>query len=71
MGPSPVGGEPVVSYVCTADVPSVDEYVNKVLSAGGQVALPKMPIPGIGWLAYVKDTEGNLLGLMHRDPTAK
>ena len=25
----------------------------------------------VGWLAYLKDTEGNILGIMHRDPAAK
>ena len=38
---------------------------------GGTIALPKMPIPGIGWLAYAKDTEGNLFGLMQADPAAR
>ena len=35
------------------------------------VAVPKMPIPGVGWLAYVKDSEGNILGMMQSDPAAK
>jgi hypothetical protein len=26
---------------------------------------------GVGWLAYVKDTEGNIMELMHPDPAAK
>jgi hypothetical protein len=30
-----------------------------------------MPIPGVGWLAYAKDTEGNIFGMMQRDPAAK
>jgi predicted enzyme related to lactoylglutathione lyase len=30
-----------------------------------------MPIPGIGWLAYAKDTEGNIFGMMQNDPGAK
>ena len=34
------------------------------------LALPKMAVPGVGWLAYVKDTEGNLFGLMQADPGA-
>ena len=25
----------------------------------------------VGWLAYVKDTEGNILGMMQNDPGAK
>jgi len=28
------------------------------------------PVPGVGYLAYVRDTEGNHLGLMQRDPDA-
>jgi predicted enzyme related to lactoylglutathione lyase len=30
-----------------------------------------MPIPGVGWLAYVKDLDGNILGIMQNDPAAK
>jgi predicted enzyme related to lactoylglutathione lyase len=30
-----------------------------------------MPIPGMGWLAYCKDTEGNIFGMMQGDPNAK
>jgi hypothetical protein len=45
--------------------------VSKSLAAGGTVALAKMPIPGIGWLAYCKDTEGNIFGMMQRDGSAK
>jgi predicted enzyme related to lactoylglutathione lyase len=70
-GPGPVEGHAVSSFVCTVDTPSVDETVQSVLANGGTIALPKMPIPGVGWLAYVKDTEGNILGIMHADPTAK
>jgi predicted enzyme related to lactoylglutathione lyase len=30
-----------------------------------------MPIPTVGWLAYAKDTEGNLFGMMQMDEAAK
>jgi predicted enzyme related to lactoylglutathione lyase len=70
-GSGPVPGQAVNSYVCTVDVPSVDEYVGRVTAHGGQIALPKMAVPGVGWLAYATDTEGNLFGMMQRDPTAK
>jgi predicted enzyme related to lactoylglutathione lyase len=69
MGPRPVEGQAVNSYVCTVDVPSVDTYFANALAAGATVAVPKMPIPGVGWLAYVKDPEGNILGMMQNDPT--
>src|SRR5579871_1468437 len=57
-----IDGQAVIAYVCTVDTPSVDDYVKKILAAGGSIALAKMPIPGIGWLAYCKDTEGNIFG---------
>lgn len=71
MGKAPTLGQPVNAYVCTMEVPSVDDYSKKILDHGGVVALPKMPIPGVGWLAYFIDTEGNIFGLMQNDPNAK
>jgi uncharacterized protein len=68
--PDPQEPTPVVGYVCTVGIDDVDAYVEKALQLGGVVALPKMAVPGIGWLAYVKDTESNLLGLMQSDPSA-
>jgi predicted enzyme related to lactoylglutathione lyase len=65
-----IDGQAVIAYVCTVDVSALDESVKKALSTGGAIALPKMPIPGIGWLAYCKDTEGNIFGMMQADPKA-
>jgi predicted enzyme related to lactoylglutathione lyase len=55
----------------TIDVPSVDEYVEKITSAGGKVVAPKMPITGVGYLAYCMDTENNLFGIIQNDPNAQ
>jgi uncharacterized protein len=68
--PDPADPTPVVAYTCTIDVDDVDKAFAKALSLGGSEALPKMAIPGVGWLAYVKDTESNILGLMQSDPQA-
>lgn len=65
-----IDGQSVIAYVCTVYVPSLDEYTKKTLDSGGVIALEKMPIPGVGWLAYFKDTEGNIFGLMQDDPNA-
>jgi len=35
-----------------------------------QAVLP-MPIPGVGLLAYFKDTEGHIFGAMQADTAAK
>lgn len=47
----------------TVNVPSVDEYLEKVKAAGGKLIKPKQEIEGMGYFAYVADSEGNLLGL--------
>jgi uncharacterized protein len=61
----------VNAYVCTAQTAALDATVAKGVALGGVVALPKMAIPGVGWLAYIKDTDGNILGLMEADEKAK
>jgi predicted enzyme related to lactoylglutathione lyase len=60
-----------VGWVNTIQVGSVDEFAAKVEASGGKVVVPKMAIPGIGWLVYCHDTEGSVFGMMHPDPTAK
>ena len=57
--------------VNTVEVPSVDEYAEKVVASGGQVVVPKMSIPGIGYQIYCKDSEGILFGLHQVDPSAE
>ena len=57
--------------VNTIQVESVDECLTKITAAGGQIVVPKMPIPGVGYLAYGKDPAGVLFGIMHPDPAAK
>ena len=62
-----IGGAVGTGYVCTIDVPSVDVYAGKVETAGGEVVTPKFPVPGFGWLAQARDTEGNLFSMMEAD----
>jgi hypothetical protein len=69
-GAPPVDGQPVNAFVCTIDVASVDDSMQRALDAGAMQALPKMAIKGVGWLAYCKDTEGNIFGMMQNDPSA-
>lgn len=56
-------GKEVRSPVIAINISSVDEYVRKVESAGGKVVMPKMEIEGMGFYAYVADSEGNVIGL--------
>ena len=49
----------------------VDDMIAVGKVNGGAVAVEKMPVPGIGWLAYAKDAEGNIFGVLQPDPSAK
>lgn len=71
MGPAPAVGSPVNAFVCTLMVDALDASVEKAIAAGGKLALPKMPVQGMGWLAYCMDTEGNIFGMMQADESAK
>lgn len=66
-----INGEAVIAYVCTIRVPNLDDYLGKVAKQGGGIAMQKMAVPGVGWLAYCHDTEGNLFGMMENDEGAK
>jgi len=66
-----IDGQAVIAYVCTVDVADIDASTNIAVANGGQVVLPKMAIPGVGWLVYCKDTEGNIFGMMQGDANAQ
>ncbi|MDQ2669738.1 MAG: VOC family protein [Gemmatimonadota bacterium] len=70
MGEAPAVGQAVNAYVCTVDVDDLDAVLARAGKLGSAVALPRMAVPGIGWLAYIRDPDENLLGLMQSDPTA-
>ncbi len=53
----------VTAPVIAMNVSSVDEYIKKIEAAGGKLVMPKMEIGGMGYYAYVSDTEGNVIGL--------
>ncbi|TLX86395.1 MAG: VOC family protein [Thaumarchaeota archaeon] len=53
------------------DVPSIDEFSNKISMEGGKVLSPKVPIPGVGYLAICEDTEGISFGIIQYDRNAK
>lgn len=63
--------EAAPSTVNTIDVPSVDEYAKLVEANGGTIIRPKTAVMGVGWMAYFKDPEGNVWGMMQNDKNAK
>ncbi|HZV64918.1 MAG TPA: VOC family protein [Telluria sp.] len=69
-GPAPAEMAAVNAFVITVDVEDIDAMIAAATGlggAGGKLAVPKMAVPGIGWLAYVKDPDGNIFGMMQAD----
>ncbi len=56
--------------VNTIEVENVDDACKTIEKHGGQVVVPKMAIPGVGYLAYGTDPMGVLFGVMHADESA-
>ena len=54
----------------TVGVDDLDATVQRATDAGAAVVAPRMAIQGMGWVAYLTDTEGNTFGLMEGDPNA-
>ena len=55
----------------TIDVDDIDEIIKKIESKGGEIIKSKHAVPKVGWLAYFKDSEGVMFGIMQNDPRAK
>jgi uncharacterized protein len=60
-----------IGFECTMAVDSIDATENAVLAAGGQVALARSVIVGVGTLMFFRDTEGNVFGAMQYDARAE
>jgi len=70
-GPAPEPGQPLSGYACTMGVGNYDETEAKIVSLGGQIALPKYALPGMAWQGYYLDPEGNVFGIHQPDKSAK
>jgi predicted enzyme related to lactoylglutathione lyase len=57
--------------VNTVGVADVDQAQRAAEKNGGTTVVPKMAVPGVGWLVYCTDPEGNTFGMMQNDPNAK
>ena len=55
----------------TINVPSIEKFSKKIMENGGQLIIPKMAIPKIGWFAQCMDTEGNMFGIIEMDEKAE
>jgi predicted enzyme related to lactoylglutathione lyase len=48
-------------------VDDLDAYIGKVTAAGCEIVTPRTPIPGVGYFANFRDTEGNVVGMFQDD----
>ena len=59
------------AFTCSILVENFDAASNKILAAGGQIAMPKFAIPGRCWQGYFLDLDQNTFGLVEADENAK
>ena len=62
---------PDAAVINTIEVRSVDEFLDKIQENGGVIVAPKVAIPGVGYVAYFKDTEANVFGIIEADESAE
>jgi predicted enzyme related to lactoylglutathione lyase len=54
---------PVTLPVITIDVEDIDKALERIGTLGGSTVQPKQSVMDMGFAAYFKDSEGNLMGL--------
>ncbi len=64
MKRSPEVKSPVVTLTCE----DMEKTMEKIKAMGGKVIIKKMPVGEMGWSAYAKDSEGNVIGLWQSNP---
>ena len=45
------------------DVDDLDAYTKKIEAAGGKIVVPKMEVPGVGWMLLFCDPDERIIGL--------
>ncbi len=54
--------------VNTLEVEDLDQTLKQVVENGGEIVMPKDEIPTVGFLAYIREPGGAILGLMQPLP---
>ena len=55
--------DPVKNTVITIDVNDIESSLKSIEKLGGKIVQKKQPVADMGFTAYFKDTEGNVVGL--------
>ncbi len=69
-GGMPKRQDPVKSTVVTVDVPDIESSLKNIEMLGGKVVQKKQAVGDMGFTAYFKDTEGNVVGLWAERPSS-
>lgn len=54
----------ILGFECTIGVENIDEIIERIEKHGGQIVMPKVTIPNVGFIAKCLDPEGNLICVM-------
>ena len=54
----------IAAYVCIITVKDIDSALKMITDNGGTIIQPKSEVMQVGLMAYCKDTEGNMFGVM-------
>ncbi|NHJ33555.1 MAG: VOC family protein [Asgard group archaeon] len=55
----------------TIGVSDIDQAIKDVKANNGTIVKPKILMPGIGWLAFIKDPDGNMWIMKQEETSAK
>lgn len=62
--------DPAQPITVTVEVASLEGTLATVAREGGVVVVPKSPVPEMGWFAFFKDPDGNIVGAWENDAGA-
>lgn len=68
--PGKVDSQLLNAFMCGIESTAIDDDMAAVVANGGSLVSPKVTIPGVGWVAYCRDTEENFIELRQMDPEA-
>jgi predicted enzyme related to lactoylglutathione lyase len=66
-----VDGERMNGLECTIGVPDCAAAERAIVENGGTILMPRTTIPTVGHLIWFRDTEGNVVGAMEYDSSAR
>ena len=61
----------VNGFVVTLMVTALDDMIEKAIAAGASLLMARFAVKGMGWTAYLMDTEKNVFGLFQQDAAAQ